>query len=496
MSTTIDELMVSLGVNVQTQSFRNANSAFAQLESRALQMGRSLGGPAVAGAIMGVGTSYAKTTAQLGRFAREAGVSANMVNGLQFALEQSGGSAEDARASIGGVLDLWRDFQVGDTSKLDAAAMLGFDSADVLRAQSVEQAMSSIAKQTSQMSPEKRRNVLSALGLGDNVGVRTLFGEGAGQLQEYLKTAKELAPVTDDMVDASIDATQALGEMSLAMRGFRDQMSMSILPDLTEAMREITGIMGMARESSDDDGSAWSWVKRAWNAPDDLVEFILKEREQIDAEGLGAWWDEVKANGDARRNDDFGRGVYIRPSASLDPVDDNLLKALAIQESGNRHRDANGNLITSHAGALGKYQIMPATAKDPGYGVTPLRNDSEGEHKRFADDYLTALVDKYGGDTGKALAAYNAGPGSVDKAIKNHGANWLSALPAETRAYVPSVTSKLSKLEGGRPQASMNGPITFNINGATDVDAVGREVERRIGIMARQAGDDMASGVV
>lgn len=497
MATTIDSLLVGLGINLDTQSFRNSSSAFAQLESRALQMGRSLGGPAVAGVIAGIGTSYAKTTAQLGRFAREAGVSANMVNGLQFALEQSGGSAEDARASIGGVLDLWRDFQVGNTSKLDAAAMLGFDSADVLRAQSIEQAMASIAKQTSQLTPEKRRNVLSALGLGDNVGIRTLMGEGAGQLQEYLKTAKELAPVTNDMVAASIDATQALGEMALAMKGFSDQMSMGILPDLTDAMREITGIMGVARNAGSEEGSAGWWLKEIWDAPNDLVDWILEEREQIDTDGLGAWWDEVKANGDARRNDDFGKGIYIKPSASLDssdPIDDHVLRALALQESGGKHRGEDGRLTRSHAGALGAYQIKPTTGERPGYGITPLKSNSEADQKKFADEYLTVALKRYG-SLDKAYASYNAGIGATDKAIRTHGADWLSALPPETRAYVPSVKGKLAQMEGGRPQANISGTV-ININGATDPVAVGNEVDKRLATLAAQAGNDFNTGVV
>jgi soluble lytic murein transglycosylase-like protein len=40
------------------------------------------------------------------------------------------------------------------------------------------------------------------------------------------------------------------------------------------------------------------------------------------------------------------------------------------------------------------------------------------------------------GDYAKALAAYNAGSGTVDYAIKAGGANWMSFLPAETRNYI------------------------------------------------------------
>jgi len=87
-----------------------------------------------------------------------------------------------------------------------------------------------------------------------------------------------------------------------------------------------------------------------------------------------------------------------------------LLNALIQQESGGRN-----NAISSK-GARGLTQVMPATASDPGYGIKPLRNNSPEEYKRFGSDYLGAMLDKYNGDERLALAAYNAGPGAVDKA--------------------------------------------------------------------------------
>lgn len=72
---------------------------------------------------------------------------------------------------------------------------------------------------------------------------------------------------------------------------------------------------------------------------------------------------------------------------------------------------------TSSAGASGIAQIMPDTARDPGYGVQPIsdtRNPTES--LRFAAEYMRAMLDKYKGDYALALAAYNAGTGTVDKA--------------------------------------------------------------------------------
>ena len=109
-------------------------------------------------------------------------------------------------------------------------------------------------------------------------------------------------------------------------------------------------------------------------------------------------------------------------------------------ESGGRRYDASGKLLegpaTKYGTAKGEMQVLDGTNRDPGYGVKPAADDSPEERARVGRDYLAAMVREYDGDVAKALAAYNWGPGNLDKAVKEHGPNWLQAAPEETRSYV------------------------------------------------------------
>lgn len=107
----------------------------------------------------------------------------------------------------------------------------------------------------------------------------------------------------------------------------------------------------------------------------------------------------------------------------------------AQSESGNRH-SAGGRIITSPAGAMGRMQVMPGTARDPGFGIKPARDNSDAELTRVGREYRGKMEQRYGGDPAKMWAAYNWGPGNLDKAIERHGDNWLRAAPQETQNYV------------------------------------------------------------
>lgn len=125
---------------------------------------------------------------------------------------------------------------------------------------------------------------------------------------------------------------------------------------------------------------------------------------------------------------------------NLDPA---LVAAIAEQESGFNQS------AQSEAGAMGIMQLMPGTAEGLGVDPSDLRGNLEGGAK-----YLRQMLDKYDGDVEKALAAYNAGPGSLDSVNGD-----ISQLSGETQKYVPSVMERYNKFKnksGGGISSSGN----------------------------------------
>ena len=139
----------------------------------------------------------------------------------------------------------------------------------------------------------------------------------------------------------------------------------------------------------------------------------------------------------------------IQDTSSSPAVADSVFTNMVSQESGGHHLDASGNLLTSSAGAEGITQLMPATARDPGYGVTPIKDKSEQEYLRFGKDYFTAMLNEFKGDPEKAAAAYNAGPGAIKKAVVTHGDNWKDFIPKETQNYISSTVKASARLFPG-----------------------------------------------
>lgn len=122
----------------------------------------------------------------------------------------------------------------------------------------------------------------------------------------------------------------------------------------------------------------------------------------------------------------------IQAAAARYDLDPALIKGVIQTESA---FDPNA---VSHAGAKGLMQLMDGTAR--GLGVTdsfdPAQNIDAGSR------YLSYLLRKYDGNVASALAAYNAGPGRIDRlglTTDERVAARMDELPTETQNYLRKV---------------------------------------------------------
>ncbi len=133
---------------------------------------------------------------------------------------------------------------------------------------------------------------------------------------------------------------------------------------------------------------------------------------------------------------------YVKQAAAKYEIEPELINAVIKTESNGNHR------AVSSKGAMGLMQLMPSTAYDMNV-VNPFNPE---ENIEGGTKYLRQLLEKFNGDLTLALAAYNAGPKTVEK--------YRNVPPiSETRQYVKKIIS----LVKGKSNYSFSDSIGQNI---------------------------------
>ena len=157
-----------------------------------------------------------------------------------------------------------------------------------------------------------------------------------------------------------------------------------------------------------------------------------------------------------------GFPTLVTPSGS----DWTMVHAIARQES-----QFAENAI-SHAGARGLMQLMPGTAREQAgrSGVSYMSAsliEDPSYNVRLGDGYFRRMLNYYDGSYPLAAAAYNAGPGNVNKWLRNNGdprkggigwIDWIEQIPYyETKNYVQRVLENAAVYEAMHPDKATTG---------------------------------------
>ncbi|MEK6637451.1 MAG: lytic transglycosylase domain-containing protein [Pseudomonadota bacterium] len=148
-----------------------------------------------------------------------------------------------------------------------------------------------------------------------------------------------------------------------------------------------------------------------------------------------------------------GLGDYLRTAFPQVQVPQEIAPSWTMIHAISRQESQFDRQIVSRAGARGLMQLMPGTAREtaPSAGVSydPASLNDPIYNIRLGSTYFSQMMDKYGGSYVLAVAAYNAGPGNVNKWLRANGdprvpgtdvLDWIERIPlSETRNYVHRV---------------------------------------------------------
>lgn len=319
---------------------------------------------------------------------------------------------------------------------------------------------------------DERKRLRDAL---PNEDARRRFDMGAFVPHQQTKSAllQHIAGETSRFADATEKSTVDLAMRSASTRWNDDR---GFATDMMNVQRVIEArgerLNQPAAQTEDDKAkaldSAWSArIKGAIGADPLAAQALYRANERfIGQDNRVVLEHQIKAAVLPVEADLLGMrilrgGALPNLDATLQVAGEPLINAIVTAESGGNPR------AVSPKGARGLMQLMPDTAREVAaelglpYDEAKLTADTpEGKayNKALGTRYMQNMMARYGGNQTLALAAYNAGPGNVDKWVSKFGnpnngeisdSEWAAKIPvSETRNYV-------SKINANAPQPAL-----------------------------------------
>jgi len=466
--TVIDSLVVKLGLDSKDfqRGSKAAETSFTKTKQAAQKTGKDIEYAGKQGAeffnqlrksaiqffsVLTVGRGIADFTrqvigsgAQLDRMATRVGESASQLSRWQGAVRQSGGSAEGFLATIQGISNQFTQLkETGDAPIRMLLQQLGVSAADATgKAKPVLELIRDIGDslEGKQWSNADKFNKLLAAGFDE--GTINLLLRGRQEREKLLAAQREY---NDADAKAARIAEEKWELAKQRMEKLTQTLVFKLLPifekgiELLESFGEIA--VAVFDKSIEGWGKIFDWTSLWVEKLHEALE-LLGKITGFDIRGtIGKGTAKVLAffgNKEAQAALDANeKGVVpsTAPTSKAEPpmsynmanelaaaekangLPAGLLSSIVKQETGGRQafiddpskyhyeKDASGKRKSS---AFGPFGILESTARDPGYGVSPLKDKSLQEQTRFAAQYAAARI-RAAGSVAGGLAGYGEG---------------------------------------------------------------------------------------
>lgn len=493
-SQVIESFLVQLGYKVDDSSRRRFEDGMTKAASLFAGLAKTA---AVTAVSVGVAIDQAaKRLDSLYFTSKRVGASAGNIEALKYAIEQLGGTSEGAMGSLEGLAKFMREYGEGAEQKLRGLGVQTRDANGKLR-DTVDIYKDLAAVLKSMKSTDAAQH--AALFGTDDMTLQAIRG---GDLLKYISDYHEQMKAAGiDMEQAAKtahDYAEMIRKLELRFSALGMSLANKALPYLRDFTTELVNnldafnrwltthdlidLTGNISKAPTPKSRKANWFDKI--LPESWVSYLTTGDASVPVSGPAT--DPVIKRIGGRGSAGGGR-VVATPKTGAPNTSDlfanlerqyglpaGLLDRIWQQESG------RGRNMLSPKGAMGHFQFMPATAKQ--YGVTDpndLTQSATGAAK-----YLRDLMGMFGGDITKAVAAYNWGPGNLQR----YG---LGSSPAETRGYLRNVLG--ADAGAGRGFSQQN---TININVTTGGNP--NDVARAVGAETRSVLQDVtraAAGV-
>lgn len=435
-SDVLREYLVALGWKIDTKGAKDFTFVIRAIDGAANALAKQLF--SVGAATTAMVASFAYNMEKLYYASKRTKASVGNIQALQFGAEQIGISGETMLASLEGMAKSIRNNPgILALIKSFGIQVEGRDMSDVMR---------DTVKVLASMPHFVGAQFAGMFGMDEQTFLH--MKDNMAEMEAAMQKRKDLAAGMG--VDADV-AAKASKELLNAWRGvvaqaglFKDVLAISILPQAKE-MADVTS--EVLRD--------WSKIVRESVGPQATGANSLTSR-LLDglrsALGMGTSGGGVQLSKDADRRARLTSSGVVQdaaPAAPPTPQDERAARLAKLAELEKKYGLPSGILarvwktesdegknMLSPAGAKGHFQFTDAAASD--YGLADP-NDFISSADAAAR-YYRNMLNKYGGDARTAAAAYNWGPGNVDR----YG---IGAAPAETQNYMdkvagPSVNQK------------------------------------------------------